>query len=99
MEDWRGDNTFGCQTLPILWGIRKTKVFIYALIVFNVAAIIYFNNLYLGFEVRVLAFFIFIPILLLILRLVKADTVKDFYYLSFYCKVILVAGIFSMLLV
>jgi 4-hydroxybenzoate polyprenyltransferase len=99
MEDWKGDTTFGCQTLPIIWGIRKTKLFIYGLVVIHLAAIIYFNSLYLGFAITILTFFIFVPIVLLILALVKADTVKEFYYLSFYCKIILVAGIFSMLLV
>jgi 4-hydroxybenzoate polyprenyltransferase len=99
MEDWKGDNTFGCQTLPILWGIRRTKIFIYTLILIHVTAIVSFNSLYLFFQIRILTFFIFIPILLLILLLVRADTVKSFYYLSFYCKIILVAGIFSMLLI
>ena len=99
MEDWRGDNTFGCQTLPIVWGMRKTKSFIYILIVVNLLGIVYLNNLFIGFELWMLSVFIFIPIAFLIFRLAKADTVKDFYYLSFYCKLILVAGIFSMLVI
>jgi 4-hydroxybenzoate polyprenyltransferase len=99
MEDWRGDNTFGCQTLPIVWGIRRTKSFIYILITINLLGIVYLNDLFIGFQLWMLTVFIFIPIAFLIFRLAKADTVKDFYYLSFYCKLILVAGIFSMLVI
>lgn len=99
MEDWKGDNTFGCQTLPIVLGMRKTKSFIYFLMAAHLAAIVYLNDRYVGFEFWMLSVFIYIPVLFLISRLVVADTVKDFYYLSFYCKLILVAGIFSMLLI
>jgi 4-hydroxybenzoate polyprenyltransferase len=99
MEDWRGDNTFGCHTLPIVWGMRKTKSFIYILITVNLLGIVYLNNLFTGFPLWMLSVFIFIPVTFLMFRLAKADTVKDFYYLSFYCKLILVAGILSMLLI
>jgi 4-hydroxybenzoate polyprenyltransferase len=34
MEDLKGDNTYGCKTLPIVWGIRKTKIALYLLILF-----------------------------------------------------------------
>ncbi|MBC7890587.1 MAG: geranylgeranylglycerol-phosphate geranylgeranyltransferase, partial [Sphingobacteriaceae bacterium] len=33
MEDVRGDATFGCQTLPILWGMRRTKTLLYIILV------------------------------------------------------------------
>jgi len=32
MEDLKGDHTFGCKTLPIVWGLRKTKVLLYFLL-------------------------------------------------------------------
>lgn len=99
MEDWRGDNTFGCQTLPIIWGMRKTKSFIYILIAFHLVGILYLNYIYVGFKLWMLSAFILFPIAFLIFQLTKADTVRDFYYLSFYCKLVLVAGIFSMLLI
>ena len=33
MEDLKGDNSFGCKTLPIVWGIRKTKILIYVILI------------------------------------------------------------------
>jgi 4-hydroxybenzoate polyprenyltransferase len=99
MEDWKGDNTFGCQTLPILWGMRKTKSFIYLLIIIQLLAITYFGNTYISLPMWMPAIFIFLPLAFLVWRLVLADTVRDFYMLSFYCKLILVLGIFSMVLI
>ena len=99
IEDLKGDHTFGCQTLPIVWGIRKTKSFIYLLIVFHLLAIVYFNSLFMGLEVWMLALFIFLPISFLVLRLSTADTVKEFSTLSLYCKLILVIGVFSMVMI
>src|SRR5690606_19798788 len=32
MEDLKGDLTFGCQTLPIVWGMRRTKYVIYVIL-------------------------------------------------------------------
>ena len=31
IEDVKGDTVFGCRTLPVIWGIRKTKMIIYLL--------------------------------------------------------------------
>ena len=96
MEDLKGDNSFGCKTLPILWGIRRTKWLIYLFVVLQLSVIVYFNFLYIGMEIWILAVFIFLPVSFLILRLTTADTVKDFANLSFYCKVILLFGVLSM---
>ena len=32
MADMKGDIAFGCKTLPIIWGIRKTKYLLYGLV-------------------------------------------------------------------
>lgn len=96
MEDLKGDSTFGCKTLPIIWGFRKTKQFVYGImLVFSVSVII------LDFTYTILpsVFFIsflFIPLLWLMFRLYRADTVKDFSWLSSFCKVIMLLGILSM---
>jgi len=96
MEDLKGDNTFGCQTLPILWGIRKTKVFIYVLMLLHLIAIVYLNSLYIGLDSWILVVFIFFPIFFLVLQLATSDTIKDFSRLSLYSKIILLLGVLSM---
>lgn len=99
MEDWKGDNTFGCKTLPIIWGVRKTKNFLYVLLALFVGLVLLVNQLYTGLPIVYFLIFLFLPIGYLLLLLNRADTVRDFARLSSLCKVILLLGIFSMSLV
>lgn len=95
MEDLRGDNTFGCRTLPIIWGIRPTKVFIYALLLlFGVVVVI----IHIWVTPLPVLYFgcLFLPIGILFAWLIRADTRRDFYLLSQFSKLIMLAGIFSM---
>jgi 4-hydroxybenzoate polyprenyltransferase len=99
MEDMKGDNTFGCKTLPIVWGIRKTKWLLYAITaLFSVVVLI------LNFQFKLMPHsyflaFLFLPMFVLIVRLIKADTKNEFYKLSQLCKVIMLLGIGSMVFI
>ena len=96
MEDLRGDNTFGCKTLPIIWGLRKAKLFVYATLILFVASVVYINHIYIGFPIYYFLLFLFVPLCWLLAWLFRADTVKDFYRLSQFSKVIMLLGILSM---
>lgn len=99
MEDWKGDNTFGCKTLPIIWGIRKTKMLLYFLLALFVILALAVNDTYLALPAYYFIFFLFIPMGYLLARLIRADTIRDYARLSSLCKLILVLGIASMALV
>ena len=99
IEDLKGDNSFGCRTLPIIWGVRKTKVLIYTLIGAFSATVIVLNHLYVGLPVYYFLLFLFLPIGWLLTRLMRADTIKDFDRLSQLCKVIMLLGILTMVFV
>lgn len=96
MEDSKGDADFGCKTLPILWGIRKTKLFLYFLIVLFYILIFYMtqflNNDILYYYFSGLTLFI----IYFIHKLRIADTVKEYHFLSNFCKIIMLSGILSM---
>lgn len=97
MEDWKGDANFGCKTLPIIWGIRKTKVFLYVLIVLFYVLIFYMTQF---LENDVLYFYfsgLTLFVIYFIHRLRYADTIKHYGFLSNFCKVIMLSGILSML--
>jgi 4-hydroxybenzoate polyprenyltransferase len=96
MEDLKGDNTFGCQTLPIVWGMRKTKNFIYLLLAVFAVTVIGLNFYFRNLPVSYFFLFLFVPLLWFVARLARADTKKDFAWLSSFCKLILLMGIFSM---
>lgn len=99
MEDLRGDNTFGCRTLPIVWGIRKTKGMIYSLLILLSASVLLLNAQFVQLPFYYFVIFLYIPLGLLVLRLIRADTRKDFYWLSQWCKVIMLLGILSMVFI
>jgi 4-hydroxybenzoate polyprenyltransferase len=97
MEDVRGDETHGCRTLPIIWGIRRTKVFLYVLIA-GFIMVLYLmahtlSNLLLGWLFTLLM----IPIAWLVYRLVFSDTRREFSNLSILCKLIMLLGLATML--
>lgn len=96
LEDLKGDDTFGCRTLPIVWGIRKTKFFIYFLLVLFAVVVLGVHRWISPLPMIFFAWFLFLPTMVLLAWLIRADTRKDFYLLSQFCKIIMVAGILSM---
>ena len=96
LEDWKGDATHGCLTLPIVWGLRKTKRLLYLIITLFILSIFYFTfhiqNIVLTSYFAVLA----IPFLYFTYRLMKADSRVHFTYLSSYCKLMMLSGVLSM---
>ena len=99
MEDLRGDKTFGCKTLPIVWGVRRTKVYVFAVITLFSVAVLYVHFFISTLPLIFFSLFLFLPLAVLLYRLVAADTVKDFYNLSQWCKAILFLGILSVIAV
>jgi 4-hydroxybenzoate polyprenyltransferase len=96
MEDLKGDNSFGCKTLPIIWGIRKTKLLLYVILVIFAGVVVVLNQMYRALPFKYHLIFLFVPLLWLLFRLIRADMKKDFTRLSIFCKVIMMLGILSM---
>ncbi len=99
MEDLKGDNSFGCKTLPIIWGIRKTKVLVYTLMIILILTVVALNQIYVGLPMVYFLLLLFLPMGLLFGRLLRADTIRDFDLLSQFCKVIILLGILTMIFV
>ncbi len=95
MEDMIGDEIFGSRTLPIIWGIRKTKSFLYALILLSGSLFFYMAGRLNNPVMNNFFLILIIPAIYLVYLLYRADTQKRYYRLSIYCKLIMLAGIFS----
>jgi 4-hydroxybenzoate polyprenyltransferase len=96
MEDMKGDAAFGCKTLPIIFGIRKTKTVLFLLIIIFTTALVTSG---LRIQINVLVFlglFVLPPLFWLSYSLASADSSRDFTKLSFLCKYIMLSGIVSM---
>jgi 4-hydroxybenzoate polyprenyltransferase len=99
IEDLKGDNTFGCRTLPIVLGLRRTKNVIYLLTILFVSLVLTIHLALEPLPVSYFTVFLFAPLAWLVIQLVRADTRKDFSRLSIVCKVIMLLGVFSMALI
>lgn len=96
MEDLKGDDTFGCKTLPIVWGMRKTKYFIYGVLCVFSFTVVLLDVFYVDLPEYYFLLFLFVPLIILLVTLIKADTKRDYSRLSNFCKIILLLGVFSM---
>jgi 4-hydroxybenzoate polyprenyltransferase len=99
MEDMKGDTTFGCRTLPIVLGIRKTKRVVYFIIFIFSIVVLILNIQYSLLPAAYFIGFLLLPMTILMIRLARADTIKEFYQLSQLCKLIMLSGIISMLFI
>ncbi len=96
MEDVKGDNVFGCKTLPILWGIRRSKnvvyVFLTTFLIVLGATFFTFKSIFVLYVLLII-----VPLMLFFTyRLRIADRKKDFYFLSQFCKIVMILGVISM---
>ena len=98
MEDVRGDASHGCRTLPIIWGIRRTKLFLYALIALFIPTLFIAAHWLQSPQLARMFFALSILIGWLVYRLVYADTKREFGALSSLCKIIMFVGMMSMIL-
>lgn len=93
MEDMKGDERFGCKTIPIVFGIKKTKTIIYAIAVAFLTTVF----LMISHISMILPIGLSIALIFLIFGLAKADTVKAFSRLSTLSKIIMLLGVISMI--
>lgn len=100
-EDRKGDEQYGCTTLPIFAGIRATKIYITVWIIVLLAALIILQLYILQFRwyIAVLYSFLLVilPLFYLLQQLFRAHTQKEFGRLSSLTKWIMLTGILSMI--
>jgi len=101
MEDLEGDERYGCRTLPIVAGVRATKIYVLIWGVVLLAALVLLQLYVLQFQwwyaIAYGVVLIIAPLALLLYRLPKAISVSDFNTLSNLSKVIMLSGIVSMI--
>lgn len=101
MEDMEGDARYGCRTLPIVAGIRATKLYtaIWSVVLVATLAILQFYVLQFGWWPFVVyaILLVILPLLVLLQKLRRAVSVQDFARLSSNTKWIMLAGILSMI--
>ncbi len=101
VEDLKGDLRYGCRTLPIVTGIRTTKVYVAVWLVVLIGSLILLQLyvLQFGWMVAVLysILLVIMPSILLLYKLLKAASTREFSKLSALTKFIMFTGILSMI--
>ena len=101
MEDMEGDRKYNCRTMPILWGVNASKVFVAVWIIVLIAmvSVVQFYVLPFGWWPSVLycVLLVIAPLIWIFRKLFKAQSAADFHRLSTVVKLVMFAGILSML--
>jgi 4-hydroxybenzoate polyprenyltransferase len=101
MEDMAGDARYGCRTMPIVWGLRSTKVFtaVWVIVLFFSVFAVAVYALMLSREMLALylATAVMLPVASTGVKIHKAFTSADFAKLSRLLKIVMLTGILSML--
>jgi 4-hydroxybenzoate polyprenyltransferase len=98
MEDLRGDATHGCMTLPIVWGLRPTKNLLYIIITLVLMSLIYLGATLSNLKLSAACAMMIILVIMFKHLLKEADTKNQFGKLSMYCKLLMLTGVCSLLL-
>lgn len=101
IEDLKGDLKYGCRTMPIAWGVNATKVYIavwmIVLIIMLIVIQVYILQFKWWWAVVYGVVAIILPLVIIFFKLFKASTEKDYHNLSTGIKLVILAGILSMI--
>lgn len=101
IEDMEGDARYGCRTMPIVWGVNASKVYIAVWMTILVAILVVVQAYVLQFKwwwaVVYCVLFIIAPLLYIFAGLLKAKSVTDYHRLSSLTKMVMFTGILSMI--
>lgn len=100
VEDMNGDERYGCRTMPIVWGVQISKVFVATWLIVVLAALgileVYVLQFRWWWAMLYCLLLVMIPLLGVFRRLFTAISSKDFHRLSSQVKWIMLLGILSM---
>ena len=99
IEDVKGESTFGCITVPVVWGIEGAKVFLYLIIATGTMLLAYFlisnpNWVIRYYFLGLSPFFIFF-----VFKIKRAQTQRSFQELHRFCNYIILTGLISISLI
>ncbi len=103
IEDMEGDRRYGCTTMPIVWGVNASKIFIAVWLVVLLALLVSLQFYVLQFRWWLSALysivFIIAPLINIFRKLFTAASPEDYHQLSSRVKLVMLTGILSMVFV
>jgi 4-hydroxybenzoate polyprenyltransferase len=103
MEDMEGDAKYGCRTMPIVWGLPASKLFVSVWLIVLICSMvilqIYALQLHWWWSALYSAIFIIVPMVMILKRLFPAVSPLEYHQLSTLIKMVMMTGILSMLFI
>lgn len=100
MEDMPGDAKYGCRTMPIVWGVNATKVYVAVWLVVLIAVLAILQVYVLQFKWWLTVAYsvpaVIFPLFILLFRLKGSHTAEQYHKLSTLAKLVMFTGILSM---
>lgn len=97
IQDEAGDREMECRTMPIKWGVKRTKTFLYLLIAVTIAALYAANAMYIEFAgnmtLNYITFGLVLPFLALAYLIYVAKLTKEFQQAATMAKFIMLIGV------
>ena len=97
LEDEKGDREMECRTMAIVWGVKKTKLFLYGLITTTIIGLIISILFFVPFEgsltLRYFLFGVTLPLCALAYLIFTAQNPIDYHQASTLSKVIMLIGV------
>ncbi|MEQ8554238.1 MAG: geranylgeranylglycerol-phosphate geranylgeranyltransferase [Cyclobacteriaceae bacterium] len=99
IEDVKGDSAFGCESLPVIFGIRGAKVFIYLVAGVSTGFLVSFLFAIDNWLVRYY-FLLLLPVFIwFIYKVITADRQREYQSLIRFTDLIILSGLISMIFV
>lgn len=103
IEDMEGDRRYGCTTMPIVWGVNASKIFIAVWLIVLLALLVslqfYVLQFHWWFSALYSVVFIIAPLINIFQKLFTATTSADYHRLSSRTKMVMLTGILSMIFI
>lgn len=100
MEDLKGDEAFGCRTMPVVWGIPASKVFagVWLVVLILAVSVLFVYAILNGWWVAAIfaLALVAIPLMIILRRLYQAVSTAQFHSISTLIKLVMLTGIISM---
>ena len=95
MEDFEGDRAYGRRSLPIVLGLKFSKIIVLSLILISLVALLLIVILYLNDLVTFIYMIValLLPMIILMIKLWKADSSKSYHVVSLLTKLIMLTGL------
>jgi 4-hydroxybenzoate polyprenyltransferase len=101
MEDIEGDKKYGCNTIPIAWGIAASKVFVavWLVVLIGMIAIVQIYMWQLGWywSAAYSILLLLAPLVWVLCKLYRAQVPADYHQLSTLIKLVMLSGLLSMI--